>query len=170
MKNYTRPILFVFLILVLAIIGNIIISTIGIFFNHDPFNTGVYASSYDLSLNIKLIFITKAIALTVFIIGTYVLISKLSYLVKGDFFNLILIQSFQKSGRLFLLSGIVGFVASIAGMLNLVVVKDFSSQAYLNIDSKSLYLMLMILGLFLLLFSKVLKRGGQLQTENDLTI
>lgn len=169
MKTIRFFISILFLLLVVAIIGNIVMSTIGLFFNHDVFNTGIYSNN-EVSLNIKVIFIFKVIALLMFIFGVYVLISKLKFLVRRDFFNLILIHCFSKSGKLFLVSGIIGFTASIFDILNLAVVKDFGSQAYLNMDSKSLYIMLMILGLFLILFSKVLNKGNQIQQENDLTI
>ncbi|GGI56487.1 DUF2975 domain-containing protein [Winogradskyella haliclonae] len=170
MKNYTTPILILFLFLVIAIIGNITISAIGLFFNHDVFNTGVYANGYEASLNIKLIFMAKAFALLMFIYSVYILIRNLKFLVRRDFFNNKLVQCFSKSGKLFFFSGIVGFLASICGILNIAIIKDFGSQAYLNIDSKSLYIMLMILGFFLLLFSKVLDKGNEIQQENDLTI
>ncbi|MFD1062412.1 DUF2975 domain-containing protein [Winogradskyella litorisediminis] len=169
MKNFTTPILVLFLLLVIAIVGNIILSTIGIFYNSDIFNTGIYSGT-EASINIKLIFIAKSFALITFIIGVYALINKSKYLIKRDFFNLKLIKGFSKSGKLFLFSGIVGFITSLIEILNLIILNDFSSQAYLNIDSKSLYIMLMIMGLFLLLFSKVLSKGGEIQQENDLTI
>lgn len=169
MKSYTTTILILFLLLVTAILGNIIISTIGIFFNHDVIYTGIY-SNHDVSLSSKLIFVLKALALLMFVYGVYVLIRKLKFLVKRDFFNYNLIHGFLQSGKLFLISGLIGFFASIAGILNLVVIKDFGSQTYLNIDSKSLYIMLMILGLFLILFPKVLNKGIEIQQENDLTI
>lgn len=169
MRNFTTPILVLFIVLVIAILGNIILSTIGIFFNHDIFNTGFYSNN-EVSLNIKIIFICKALALLIFIYGVYILVSKLKFLIRRDFFNRHLIQCFLSSGKLFLISGIVGFIVSIVNILNLVVIKDFGSQTYLNIDSKSLYIMLMILGLFFILFSKVLSKGNQIQQENDLTI
>lgn len=168
MKNFRIIISVLFLILVIAIIGNIVLSTIGLFFNSD-----ILYSSYstrEFSLNIKLIFIFKAIALLIFTSGVFVLISKLSLLVSRDFFNPILINCFSKSGKLFLISGIIGFLISIVNIFNMVILKDYSSQLYINIDSKSLYIMLMILGLFFLLFSKVLSKANQIKQENDLTI
>ena len=90
MKTIRFFISILFLLLVVAIIGNIVMSTIGLFFNHDVFNTGIYSNN-EVSLNIKVIFIFKVIALLMFIFGVYVLISKLKFLVRRDFFNLILI-------------------------------------------------------------------------------
>ena len=169
MKLFKNIISGLFLVLVIAIIGNIVFSTIGLFFNHNILNIGVY-SSQNVSLHTKLIFIAKAMALLIFIFSVFILISKLKFLVKRDFFNSSLIQSFYKSGKLFVVSGIIGFLASVAEILNLAILKDYGSQVYLNIDSKSLYIMLMILGAFFLLFSKVLNKGNEIQYENDLTI
>lgn len=169
MKLFRNITSILFLIWVIAIIGNIITSAIGLFFNHDIFGIGIY-SNQDVSLNVKLIFIAKTIALLIFIFSVFILISNLKFLVQRDFFNIKLIRSFYKSGKLFLVSGIIGFIASIVDILNLIVLKNYRSQMYLNIDSKSLYIMLMILGSFFLLFSKVLDKGSQIQYENDLTI
>lgn len=169
MKNYTTSILVLFGLLVIAILGNIIISALGLFFNYDIIYTNMLPNN-EISLNVKLIFAFKAIALIVFIYGVYVLITKLKYLVRRDFFNEILVRGFYKSGQLFLLAGLVGILTSVASILNLSLIRDYSSQFYLNIDSKSLYIMLMILGFILILFSKVLNKGNALQQENDLTI
>lgn len=169
MRFFKNIISGLFLVLVIAILGNIITSTIGLFFNSDVFGIGIY-SNQDVSLNIKIIFIAKVTALLIFISSVFVLIRKLKFLAQRDFFNPVLIKNFNISGKLFFLSGAIGFTASMADILNLAVLKDYGSQVYLNIDSKSLYIMLMILGAFFLLFSKVLNKGNKIQQENDLTI
>ena len=168
MKKFRSIISILFLVLVIAIIGNIVVSSLGLFFDYH-LNYMSFYSNKDVSLNIKLIFIFKSIALLVFTLGVFILISKLKFLVRRDFFNPQLIACFNKSGKLFLFSGIIGFLATISSLL-ILALKDYSNQFYLNIDSKSLYIMLMILGLFFLLFSKVLSKGNQIQHENDLTI
>ncbi|WP_197052682.1 DUF2975 domain-containing protein [Psychroserpens sp. Hel_I_66] len=154
--------------MVISIVGNIILSTIGLFFDSNVLYPSY--SKREFSFNIKLIFIFKSVALLIFVFGVFILISKLTYLLKRDFFNSILINSFSKSGKLFLISGSFGFLTSIISMLNILFLKDYSSQLYLNIDSKGLYIMLMILGLFFLLFSKVLAKANEIQQENELTI
>lgn len=169
MRKFRSIISVLFLVLVVAIIGNIVLSTLGLFFDYHVTYVGNY-SSEDISLSIKLIFIFKAIALLVFTIGVFILIRKTNFLVQQDFFNPRLIDGFAKSGKLFLFSGSLGFLTSIASVINITILNDFSNQFYLNIDSKSLYIILMILGLLFLLFSKVLSRGNQIQQENDLTI
>jgi hypothetical protein len=169
MKTFRIIISVLFSLLVLAIISNLLISTLGLFFNIDVLFTGNYFNQSP-SLNIKLIFVFKAIALLAFVFGVFVLISKINIVVKRDFFNHKLISCFETSGKLFLSAGILGIITSISEIINQVLLNDYSHQVYLNIDSKGLYIMLMILGLFFILFSKVLDRGRMIQTENDLTI
>ena len=169
MKQFKTLILSLFLVLAIAILGNIVLGTLGLFFNYDVFNIGMY-SNQNVSLNIKLLFVFKAVALLIFVFGVYILIKDLKFLVRRDFFNSRLIRCFSKSGKLFLASGIIGFFISILAIFNTVIFRDYGSQMYLNIDSKSLYIILMILGLFLMLFAKVLNRGSLIQQENELTI
>ena len=169
MKTIRNLLSFLFLLLTIAIVGNIVISTIGLFLNQDILSLGYYSSD-EASLSIQVIFILKAVALLLFVYATFILIRKLHILTNGDFFSPELINCFRKTGFIFCLSGTLGFVVSIASMYVLVVLKDYSNQFYLNFDSKSLYIMLMILGCFFLLFAKVLNKGGQIQQENNLTI
>lgn len=169
MGTIKNLILALFLILIIAIFGNIILSTLGLFFDKDVLHLG-YFSSDEPSANVKIIFVLKSIALSIFAYGFFVLISKLKLLSKGDFFNLDLIQSFSKTGKLFCISGALGIATSILTIFIIIYTKEIKHLNYLNIDSKSQYIMLMILGLFFLLFVKVLRKGNFIKQENDLTI
>ncbi|WP_299382618.1 DUF2975 domain-containing protein [uncultured Lacinutrix sp.] len=169
MKTTRTIITVLFISLAIFNIGDIILCTLGLFFNQDV-SSAMLPSAVGVSLNIKLLFIFKAIALLIFISAIFILIRKLGLLIKRDFFNLKLINCFLQSGRVFLISGIIGFITSIFELINFVILKDVYGQDYLNIDSKPLYILLMILGLFLIIFSKALNKGRQIQQENDLTI
>ena len=167
----TRRIIITVLFISLAIfnIGDIILCTLGLFFNQDV-SSAMLPSGIGVSLNIKVLFIFKAIALLIFVSAVFILIKKLRLLITGDFFNLELINCFLKSGRVFLISGILGFITSIFEVINFVILKDYHGQDYLYIDSKPLYILLMILGLFLIIFSKALNNGREIQQEINLTI
>ena len=169
MSILKNGILFLFLLLVISVLGNIFISASDLFFNYDILSIKGYATSKP-SIYIKMIFVVKVIALLIFIYSVFKLISNINLLTKGDFFNPQLISGFAKSGKLFLISGCIGFSASIISMFVFVIFEDFGGQNYINIDSKSLYIMLMVLGLFFLIFSKVLRKASLIKNENDLTI
>ena len=169
MKTTRTIITVLFISLAIWNIGSIILSASGLFFNQDV-SSAMLPSGIGVSLNIKVLFIFKSLALLVFNLGVFTLISKLGILIKRDFFNLKLINCFLKSGRIFLVSGIIGSITSIFELINFVVLKDYHGQGYLDIDSKLLYILLMILGLFLIIFSKALNKGREIQQENNLTI
>ena len=141
----------------------------GLFFDKDILHLA-YFSSEAPSVNVRTIFVLKAIALSIFMYGVYTLISRINTLSKGDFFNYNLIQSFSKAGKLFCVSGALGIFTSILTVFTTIYLKDFKYINYLNFDSKSQYIMLLILGLFFLLFVKVLRKGSFIKEENDLTI
>lgn len=169
MKRYTITVGILFIILVIAILGGLILAAKGLFFNDYYFYKGQPASEI-IILRTKIIFIIKAIALILCVAGVYLLARRVYFIVNQDFFNQRLIKSLLKSGILFLISGLVGLFSFVISLVNFIICKDQFGYLNLSIDSKSLYIMLMILGFFLILFSKALKRGSFLKQENDLTI
>jgi len=166
MKKIRYSITLLFLALVVSIVGNLVISTLALFFD-----TYILHLQHDKpSLVTQIVFIVKALALFIFMYGVFALIINLKLFAKGDFFNSSLISTYTKAGSLFLVSGIIGIVISLISIFFTMNYDDIHHQIYLNIDSKGLYILLMILGLFFRLFSAVLKKGEVIQHENNLTI
>ena len=166
MKKIRYSITLLFLALVVSIVGNLVISTLALFFD-----TYILHLQQDQPTVItQSVFLSKALALLIFVYGVFTLISNLKLFTTGDFFNKRLIKTYNKTGSLFLVSGILGFVVSLVSIFCMVKYGDFHNQIYLDLDSKGLYILLMILGLFFRLFSAVLKKGKVIQHENDLTI
>jgi hypothetical protein len=87
-----------------------------------------------------------------------------------NLFDLRLAIGFKRVGILFCASGILGLCTSIVTLAIGLYSGRWIQNIYLNIDSKSLYFMLLILGLFFLLFAKVQLTGSEIKNENELTI
>lgn len=168
MKSIKNAILVLFGVLLIAVLANILLSVFGLFFNMDVLHLGAYQK--ESTALIKTIFIVKVIALGLFIYGVFVLVSNLKLVFKGVYFRSDIISCFKRVGSVFCVSGIIGFLASITPMVVMIFTGEFIDHILINIDSKSLYIMLMILGLFFILFSKVLDKGSEIQQENNLTI
>jgi hypothetical protein len=166
MKKIRYSITVLFLALVVSIVGNLVISTLALFFD----TYILHLQNDKPSLVTQIIFVVKALALLLFVYGVFTLIRNLKLFAIGDFFNSSLIGTYNKAGSLFLYSGIIGIVVSLISIFFMMNYGDIQNQIYLNIDSKGLYILLMIVGLFFRLFSTVLKKGNIIQQENDLTI
>ncbi|QNK77068.1 DUF2975 domain-containing protein [Winogradskyella sp. PAMC22761] len=166
MKKIRYSIILLFLALVVSIVGNLTISTLALFFD----TYILHLQQGKPSLATQGVFLAKALALLIFVYGVFTLISNLKIFATGDFFNSKLVTTYHKAGSLFLFSGIIGIVISLISIFFMMNYGDIHNQIYLNIDSKGLYILLMILGLFFRLFSAVLKKGNIIQQENDLTI
>ncbi|MFT5892694.1 MAG: hypothetical protein ACI9Y7_002806 [Dokdonia sp.] len=86
-------------------------------------------------------------------------------LINRDYFSVHVISNFKKSGQLLTLSGI--------GMIIIYLTKKllFKKELWVGIDDTILgFLFLIIIGLFLQLFSTVFTDTKILKEENDLTI
>lgn len=166
MKKIRYSITLLFLVLVVSIVGNLVISALALFFDTHV----LYLEPHKPSLATQIVFAVKALVLLIFVYAVFTLIVNLKLFVKGNFFDTRLITTYNKAGSLFLFSGILGLVVSLVSIFLLMNYGDIQNQIYINIDSKGLYILLMILGLFFRLFASVLNKGNVIQQENDLTI
>lgn len=105
------------------------------------------------------------IVFILFTIAIYLLRKTIRPLINKDYFSAPVISNFKKSGQLLTLSGI--------GMIIIYVTKKllFKKELWVGIDDAILgFLFLIIIGLFLQLFSTVFTETKTLKEENDLTI
>jgi len=166
MKKIRYSVTLLFLILVISIVSNLVISALALFFDIYI----LHLQQNKPSFLTQIVFLVKALALLIFVCGVFTLIVNLKLFVTGNFFHLRLISTYRKVGFLFLFSGTLGLVISVISIFFMMNYGDIDNQIYLNLDSKGLYILLMILGLFFRLFANVLNKGNVIQQENNLTI
>ncbi len=126
-------------------------------------------SSEDITSLIIVTIVIKLISKGLFFIGFYHLIKVLNFETLDGSFSIKKINLFKKSGRLILLSGVIGIFAISIDMLINVFNATFSTIEQNNDFLYSLYFSA-IVGLFLIVFSKILERASELKKENELTI
>jgi len=153
-----------FVLLSIAVLVNIVFSSSAIFFGKDLFYQS-YSNLELITTSVKVFLALKILALLIFVYAVFLVIKEIKLFSNGQFFNSKLIKCFSRSGLLFFISGLLGFITSFS-----IFFIDIRYFAYFQIDSRSLYVMLMIIGLFLIMFRRVLEKGTRIQQENDLTI
>jgi hypothetical protein len=123
-------------------------------------NTNLYTSYW-----FWIIYIIQFISIIVFIIGVSYLIKILKIKQINEIFSDEKIKLFRKSGKYF---HYAAFVASLKIWVD-VINGNFASLK-LNNDFLFMIYFLMIIGFFLIIFSKILEVAKKLKQENDLTI
>ena len=112
-----------------------------------------------------IIFLIKYLSHIIFIIGVFYLIKTLNLNQINEIFNTEKINLFRKTGKFFHYSAFVGSLTIWVDVIN----GTFASLKLSNDFLFSLYF-LMIIGFFLIIFSRVLEVAKNIQQENDLTI
>jgi hypothetical protein len=168
MRRIRVAIIALFMLLLLTVVGNIVISTIGLFIDERILNLG--SLTPESTGIVQILFVLKTVALLVFMYGVFCLVKGLMIISDLNLFDLRLAIGFKRVGILFCASGILGLCTSIVTLAIGLYSGRWIQNIYLNIDSKSLYFMLLILGLFFLLFAKVQLTGSEIKNENELTI
>jgi hypothetical protein len=98
----------------------------------------------------------------VYIKAIYLLKNSLDDLSSGNYFSLLVINNFNKIGKLFLISCVVEFVGRI--VLRVLLEKK------IGIELDSSVFLFLIMGLFFLFLSEVFAKARGFKQENDLTI
>lgn len=135
------------------------------FMEDDLSYVGILNNNNYSSYWIWTIFLIKFMSILIFIIGVSYLIKTLKIEEINDIFNDDKIKLFRKSGKFFHYSAFVGSLKIWIDIIN----GTFSSLK-LNNDFLFMLYFLIIIGFFLIIFSKVLEVAKRLQQENDLTI
>jgi|TARA_B110000902_G_C13857743_1_gene417781 hypothetical protein len=135
------------------------------FMENDIRYLGECSDNNSFSNIIFTIFCIKIISKIVFFIGGFYLIKTLNFDDIKEVFSLEKITLFKTSGKLFLIS---------AGIGSITIWFEIFKNGFANLKSNNDFLYALyfstIIGLFLLIFSIILKKGKELKQENDLTI
>lgn len=110
-------------------------------------------------------FWVKFLSSILFFIGGYYLIQTLNFKNLSEIFTVEKITLFNKSGKIFQYSAFIGSITFIVDILN----GTFTNLKSNNDFIFSLYF-LIIIGSFLIVFSKILQAAKDIKEENDLTI
>lgn len=105
-------------------------------------------------------FYTNMIFGCVFFIGLILVQKSLYYIIKTGYFN-------QKST---LLLKKVGFIFIISSIIDIIRFAFNTSTFYQKFNNIAVEIFILIVGVGILIFSDVMKKGNDLKTENDLTI
>lgn len=155
---------FIFGILLLQVISSIIITTSEVFFNTKILNIG-FLSGHNASLLLKIMVVLKLISILLFVLGIYFLTMILRVKSIKEYFNETSNHQFRKAGVYILSSGLLGLFLTLAAYFS----SEFAIIFHMNFNNLP-FLISMIIGLFLILFSKILKTAELYKQENDLTI
>ncbi|WP_400076126.1 DUF2975 domain-containing protein [Winogradskyella sp. R77965] len=107
----------------------------------------------------------KLVVYAVFVAALWRLRKATKLLLKNDFYNTELISGMFNSGKLMVLSSVsLWFIDEMSNMF-------FKRKVLLGLSEKTLvYLLIIVMGLFLMLMSTVLRDTKAIKDENDLTI
>lgn len=117
------------------------------------------------SIFLKVVILIKVIASGLFMYGSSFLIRVMLLKNVMDYFNNKASLFLFKAGKFLIISNIMTFFLNFTAFFI-----NTKYLIYYSGDSKYLSLLMIVFGLFLMLFSKVLKQGNQIKQENDLTI
>ena len=136
------------------------------------FNLPFAINSKQPSIFFVSFFIFRVTISIILIFGIKYLIRIFKNLSLGSYYPLNSIEYYKKSGYIFSICGLLGFLSSFSIILvNIGLVDvEFNNLQFLNSGSRSLNLLLIVLGLFLLIISQLHKSYLELKQENDLTI
>lgn len=163
-KTLKNIALFLFILILIIFFFDNILMILALVFEKDVLHFGHF--DHDLpSLFVKTVVITKFIIFGFFIYGASFLIRILWLKNTENYFNNNTSLFLFKAGKLIALSNLISFFLSFT-----VFFVDIKYVVYFGGDSKYLSLLMIVFGLFLMIFSKVLDRAKQLKQENDLTI
>ncbi len=114
------------------------------------------------NLNIVITIVVAIVLYFFFFQSIYYLKSSINDLESGNYFSLLVIKNFKKTGILFLILSISEFFGKIIFSLLL------NSEIKLEFDSS--IFVFFIMGLFLMFLSEVFNKARNIQQENELTI
>ena len=114
---------------------------------------------------LKVVILIKIIASGLFIYASSFLIRVMLLKNLIDYFNNKVSLFLFKAGKFLIISNVMTFFLNFTAFFI-----NTKYLIYYNGDSKYLSLLMVVFGLFLMIFSKVLMQGNQIKQENDLTI
>lgn len=127
-----------------------------------------YSSNEAASKTDIIIISIKGISMTIFYIGCYYLIKVLKFKNLNEVFSIQKIALLKKAGKLIISSAWVGSFTITLSWFQ----EGFKSIGNIKSNNEFIYFIYFsaIIGLFLFIFSKILKKAVEFKQENDLTI
>tara|TARA_B110000091_G_C13762866_1_gene452988 strand:- start:883 stop:1386 length:504 start_codon:yes stop_codon:yes gene_type:complete len=111
----------------------------------------------------KILFSIAALNYLLIIAALYYFKKTLSYFIRVKVFEDVVINSFQKTGNLLFISGVISLVISFIG--NIYLLQKTTFELGLN-----QHIVIICLGLFFMVLSEIFKIAKNAKQENDLTI
>ncbi len=159
-----KIIISIFLLVLLWFLGDMVLVLFAFLFEKDVLNLGHF-NNENIHIAFKFLAIAKAIMLAIFIYASYLLIKILLLKNTTDYLNKKTSYLLKKSGKLIIISNGINFILSFG-----VFFANIKYYVYFNSDSRILSLLMLVFGLFLIIFSNVIEKTKYLKQENDLTI
>ncbi|WP_271406316.1 DUF2975 domain-containing protein [Tenacibaculum soleae] len=153
-----------FVIILLWFILDNFLVILALLFEKDVLHLGHFDGDSP-SAFLKAVILIKTIASGLFIYGSSFLIRVMLLKNVMDYFNNKVSLFLFKAGKFLIISNVITFFLNFTAFFI-----NTKYLIYYGGDSKYLSLLMVVFGLFLMIFSKVLKQGNQIKQENDLTI
>lgn len=151
------------LILLWFLLDNFLI-TLALLLEKDVLHLGHFDGDSP-SVLLKIVILLKTIAFGLFAYGSSFLIRIIILKNMVDYFSNKVSLFLFKAGKFIIISNVITFFLSFT-----IFFINAKYLIYFNGDSKYLSLLMVVFGLFLIIFSKVLNQGSKIKQENDLTI
>ncbi|MEQ6124907.1 DUF2975 domain-containing protein [Pseudotenacibaculum sp. MALMAid0570] len=148
-------------------IGNIVFNISDVVLEKNIFlSKSFYPKFFNVSIREKLLAIASIIGMLSFCTGVFFIMRILKERELSNYFSQPIITLIERSGHFVLFSGVVNFCIAIISLF-----LTFQRMVFpANKISITLAILSIIIGVFLLLISKVLAKAQGLKLENDLTI
>lgn len=163
-KVLRKIIIVLFTLTLLWFLGDNIITVLAIVFEKDVLQLGHF-NFRNTPLWLKFVMILKTLAFCLFFYASFLLIKILNLKNIIDFKNKKTSLYLNKAGVFIIISNSISFLLSFT-----IIFTNIKYAVYFNYDSKSLNLLMLVFGCFLIIFSKIMNKGLLLKQENDLTI
>ena len=163
-KTLKRIVLILFIITLLWFLADNVMIVLAILFEKNVLPLGHFGNE-NVPFLLKFLVMLKTLTLALFIYGSYFLIKILQLKNSVDFLNNNTSTLLNKAGKLIIISTAINFALSFS-----IFFIDLKYLIYFQSDSRSLSLLMLVFGLFLIIFGKVIETAKELKQENDLTI
>lgn len=161
-KNLKNYIYILFSFLLIGVLGNTILTTASLVFEKNMVSLGY--SIQNVPLSIKIIALFKVLSVFLFCFGAFQLVRMLKIKNVKEYLSNNSFTSLNKAGKLLILSGVIHICVNFSFFFI-----DFKYKIYIGYDINT-YLLLTIIGLFFVFFSKILIKATEIKQENELTI
>lgn len=158
-------IILLFGVLLLQITTNIYIVIADVLFGKGILKLGLLQDKEPTSL-LKIMVVIKLISVILFTIGVFLIVKTIRHTKVKEYFEVNSYKNFRNAGILLSFSGVLAILIIIQSFVSL----NVEPMIYLDSFNINPHLFSLVLGLFFVFFSLILKQGVNIKKENDLTI